>query len=370
MSFPRRGTPRPGWPPLGNVARQRARRHAPRGRSGRPTTTAARRSPGPARRRGGHADGIRRGARRAEARLQHGLGLGLGGGHHRVDVGGVAERHGNRDDDVDGARPPGRVQLTISRTRWRCRPGRDAQADRGRGVHPVVFALHHTGDAGRGEQPDALTAQAKAAGQLSYVRGRVHAAVGGGHLGVEHPLARPDPTTRHAAGNHSPTRARAPHRHRQPHSVRAMPAHLQVHGHRTLLLVLLASPHELAGAGLANSHAGTSLLACEMPHERGGRLHRDPATGRWHVSEGYEHHPVYWVTWIGAAAFAAWSNARLPTRAELIVDQLTGRSDALARRPRPSSDRVFRLRGRCWTWLPCRSRRRGIRPWPAVRTSR
>ena len=55
-----------------------------------------------------------------------------------------------------------------------------------------------------------------------------------------------------------------------------------------------------------------------MPHERGGRLHHDPATGRWHVSEGYEHHPVYWVTWIGAAGFAAWSNARLPTRAELI----------------------------------------------------
>ena len=61
------------------------------------------------------------------------------------------------------------------------------------------------------------------------------------HLGVEHPLARPDPATRHAAGNHPPTRARAPHRHRQPHSVRAMPAHLHVHGHRTLLPALLAS---------------------------------------------------------------------------------------------------------------------------------
>jgi hypothetical protein len=79
---------------------------------------------------------------------------------------------------------------------------------------------------------------------------------------------------------------------------------------------------ELADAGLANSHAGTYLLACEMSHERGGRLHRDPATGRWHVSEGYERHPVYWVTWIGAAAFAAWSNARLPGRAELIEQTL------------------------------------------------
>jgi hypothetical protein len=55
-----------------------------------------------------------------------------------------------------------------------------------------------------------------------------------------------------------------------------------------------------------------------MPDERGGRLHRDPATGRWHVSEGYEHHPAYWVTWIGAAAFAVWSATRLPIRAELI----------------------------------------------------
>jgi hypothetical protein len=80
--------------------------------------------------------------------------------------------------------------------------------------------------------------------------------------------------------------------------------------------------NELADAGLANSHAGTYLLACEMPHERGGRLHRDPATGRWHVSEGYEHHPAYWVTWIGAAAFAVWCSARLPTRAELIEETL------------------------------------------------
>jgi hypothetical protein len=82
--------------------------------------------------------------------------------------------------------------------------------------------------------------------------------------------------------------------------------------------------NELADAGLANSHAGTYLLACEIPDERGGRLHRDPAAGRWHVSEGYEDHPVYWVTWIGAAAFAAWSNARLPTRAELIEETRYG----------------------------------------------
>lgn len=75
--------------------------------------------------------------------------------------------------------------------------------------------------------------------------------------------------------------------------------------------------NELAQVGLASSHAGAPLLACQMPHERGGRLHHDPDAGRWRVSEGYEIHPVYWVTWIGAASFAAWDGARLPRRAEL-----------------------------------------------------
>lgn len=69
-------------------------------------------------------------------------------------------------------------------------------------------------------------------------------------------------------------------------------------------------------AGLPNSHAGTHLLLTCMPHGRGGRLHAG-ASGRWQVSPGYEHHPVYWVTWIGAAAYAAWAGARLPAHAEL-----------------------------------------------------
>jgi Sulfatase-modifying factor enzyme 1 len=73
----------------------------------------------------------------------------------------------------------------------------------------------------------------------------------------------------------------------------------------------------LSHAGLPNSHHGTYLLACEMPHERGGRLHWDWGTGAWAVSPGYEDYPVYWVTWIGAAAFAARNGARLPARAEL-----------------------------------------------------
>lgn len=84
--------------------------------------------------------------------------------------------------------------------------------------------------------------------------------------------------------------------------------------------------NELDQAGLASSHAGAPLLACEMPHERGGRLHYDPDARRWRVSDGYELHPVYWVTWIGAAAFAASQGARLPRRAELmeLTAQRTG----------------------------------------------
>jgi len=88
---------------------------------------------------------------------------------------------------------------------------------------------------------------------------------------------------------------------------------------------LLVTNHEYAAflndlhaAGLANDQGGTYLLAVPMPHERGGRLHQDTDTGRWHVSAGFEQHPVYWVTWIGAATFAAHHGARLPTRAELI----------------------------------------------------
>ena len=76
--------------------------------------------------------------------------------------------------------------------------------------------------------------------------------------------------------------------------------------------------NDLADAGLANDQAGTYLLAVPMPHERGGRLHRDPSVGRWVVSPGYGQHPAYWVTWIGAASFAACHGARLPRRAELI----------------------------------------------------
>lgn len=69
-------------------------------------------------------------------------------------------------------------------------------------------------------------------------------------------------------------------------------------------------------AGLANTRRGTHLLLVPMPHERGGRVHWSPDQDAWTVSPGYEHHPVYWVTWLGAAAFAAVNSARLPNHAE------------------------------------------------------
>ncbi|WP_328965707.1 hypothetical protein [Streptomyces virginiae] len=78
---------------------------------------------------------------------------------------------------------------------------------------------------------------------------------------------------------------------------------------------LLNALHE---AGAPNTRAGINLLVCPMPHERGGRLHFDDGKQLWHVSRGYESHPAYWVTWVGAAARAAWSGARLPTRAEAL----------------------------------------------------
>jgi hypothetical protein len=78
--------------------------------------------------------------------------------------------------------------------------------------------------------------------------------------------------------------------------------------------------NELADTGLANTHEGVHLLVIPMPHERGGRLHFTRGQG-WRISPGYENHPAYWVTWIGAAAFALREGARLPTRGEL--DALT-----------------------------------------------
>ncbi len=75
--------------------------------------------------------------------------------------------------------------------------------------------------------------------------------------------------------------------------------------------------NKLYAAGIANTHQGTHLLVTVMPHGRGGRIHIDSATGRWAASPGFHHHPASWVTWIGAAAYALSSGARLPTRQEI-----------------------------------------------------
>jgi formylglycine-generating enzyme required for sulfatase activity len=82
--------------------------------------------------------------------------------------------------------------------------------------------------------------------------------------------------------------------------------------------------NELGAVGLANCLDGSYLLACEMPHERGGRVHYDLREGKWIVSPGFGSHPAYWVTWIGAAAFAARYGARLPTRAEMVAETSRG----------------------------------------------
>ena len=82
--------------------------------------------------------------------------------------------------------------------------------------------------------------------------------------------------------------------------------------------------NELAAAGLPNCVDGSYLLAVEMPHERGGRLHCGRRAGRWTVSPGFGAHPAYWVTWTGAAALAARHGARLPARAEMIAETSHG----------------------------------------------
>lgn len=77
---------------------------------------------------------------------------------------------------------------------------------------------------------------------------------------------------------------------------------------------------EMATEGLPNCLDGCYLLAVAMPPERGGRLHYNQHARRWTVSPGFGTHPAYWVTWTGAAAFAARHGARLPTRAEMIAE--------------------------------------------------
>lgn len=132
--------------------------------------------------------------------------------------------------------------------------------------------------------------------------------------------------------------------------------------------------NELAQAGLPSCADGSYLLACEMPHERGGRLRCDPRARWWTVSPGFGGHPAYWVTWIGAAAFAARSGARLPARDEIIAQsrcaglkvpgQLAG--DAMpAAEPGRGAGEIHHLAGNLQVW--CCDGPGGSRNAPALR---
>ncbi|MFF2546643.1 hypothetical protein ACFVUY_29365 [Kitasatospora sp. NPDC058063] len=106
----------------------------------------------------------------------------------------------------------------------------------------------------------------------------------------------------------------------RPVSVSYRPSGSSTVAWRTLLIsnVEMADLlNALLEAGLENTQHGTHLLINPMPYERGGRLHLHQR--RWRPSPGYERHPAYWVTWLGAAALAAWHGARLPTREEALA---------------------------------------------------
>lgn len=132
----------------------------------------------------------------------------------------------------------------------------------------------------------------------------------------------------------------------------------------------------MAEAGMPNNHGGTYLLACEMPYERGGRLHQDTASGLWGVSAEFGDHPVYWVTWIGAAAFAAWSGARLPSRDELlrliasatvgIAGYQSGDVTPVSE-PGRSADEIHHLLGNLQVWCGDGPAAADCRSGPAVR---
>ena len=195
----------------------------------------------------------------------------------------------------------------------------DPRRPRTAGDQTFATTNHKTALAAGLESADAALIRATAAASLAAARALVPAPVAaraaswlaGDHLyRLEAP--RPRTATARPATPSAPPRAAARY-------VR--------HGALEVRNVLVSNAeyarflNALSKSGIPNSHHGTYLLACEMPHERGGRLHQNHASGRWTVSRGYEGYPAYWVTWIGAATFAAWTGARLPARAELV--QLT-----------------------------------------------
>jgi len=96
--------------------------------------------------------------------------------------------------------------------------------------------------------------------------------------------------------------------------------------------------NQMRDANLDNLIDGVQLLALEeMPPARGGRIHFNSPRGVYQVLSGYGSHPVYWVTWLGAAAFARSHGARLPRFAE--VQALIARSSPTS----PIPNVAFRL---------------------------
>ena len=71
----------------------------------------------------------------------------------------------------------------------------------------------------------------------------------------------------------------------------------------------------LHNQGFRNSLQGHYIYYnINMPSLRGGRItFKD---NQYFVEEGYEDHPVNWVSWIGAKTYATWVNARLPRENE------------------------------------------------------
>jgi hypothetical protein len=170
------------------------------------------------------------------------------------------------------------------------------------------------------DQVGAATAAALSAGRQGLPSPAWNLArewAGGGYLYALEPHAAP------------PRPGRAPARRGQPCPVRWTAGH---GGHGVLWRNVLVTNeefagflNEMAGEGLPNILDGSYLLAVEKPRERGGRLHYNPHARKWTVSPGFGAHPAYWVTWTGAAAFAARHGARLPYRRELLAE--TSRDD-------------------------------------------
>lgn len=58
------------------------------------------------------------------------------------------------------------------------------------------------------------------------------------------------------------------------------------------------------------------LLLDNMPPSRGGRITYDEKEESYRATEGFNDHPVYWVTWLAAALYAYKQGMRLPSQSD------------------------------------------------------